>query len=757
MSLPRAWARAGAVAAPLLLCAVLAQAQGPPPRATVVRTPAPPALDGILDEPFWARSQPATGFWDNFPGDSTRSAYQTELRFASDEAHLYVAATCYAPGRDYVITSLKRDYRAGGNDNITFVFDPFGTGRNALVFGMNPLGVTREALISNGGVDPGDFQEAWDNKWRGESRIYDDRWVCEVAIPLRSLRYPADSLRWGFNAYRFDTQSNSRSTWNRIPRNQMIMSLAFMGELAWEQPPAKAGGAVTLIPFAAGGASRDFEGAPSGNTELAGGLGGDAKVAVSSGLNLDLTVNPDFSQVEVDRQVINLTRFELRFPERRQFFLENADLFGSFGFDRINPFFSRRIGITRDTATGAAISNPIFYGARLSGQLNDRWRLGLLNMQADDNRANGLPSYNYTVAALQRQVGTRSSVGLVAVNKQNFTGFSDSSRANLDYNRVVGADFNLATPNDLWTGKTFVHASFNPAVDADGLLAEAPAPEASGTDLNLTHGFLLTYQRRAFDVSYDHSYIADGYRAEVGFVPRTDLFTLSPEVNFRFFPTRGPVVNHGPSAEARFFFDAALATYTDQRSGIGYNVSFTNTSRLTADARYTYIRLADDFDPTRTDATPLPAGTDYDYLNLRLEYRSDRRRPFSYSAELTGGQFFNGSRYGVEARASYRFQPFGSVSLRTAYSYVDLPRPYASTGIFLVGPRVDLTFTKSLFLTGVVQYNDQLDNFNTNVRFQWRYAPVSDLFIVYTDNYDTLLGTTRNRALVAKLSYWLNL
>ena len=304
MSLPRAWARAGAVAAPLLLCAVLAQAQGPPPRATVVRTPAPPALDGILDEPFWARSQPATGFWDNFPGDSTRSAYQTELRFASDEAHLYVAATCYAPGRDYVITSLKRDYRAGGNDNITFVFDPFGTGRNALVFGMNPLGVTREALISNGGVDPGDFQEAWDNKWRGESRIYDDRWVCEVAIPLRSLRYPADSLRWGFNAYRFDTQSNSRSTWNRIPRNQMIMSLAFMGELAWEQPPAKAGGAVTLIPFAAGSASRDFEGAPSGNTELTGGLGGDAKVAVSSGLNLDLTVNPDFSQVEVDRQVI---------------------------------------------------------------------------------------------------------------------------------------------------------------------------------------------------------------------------------------------------------------------------------------------------------------------------------------------------------------------------------------------------------------------------------------------------------------------
>ena len=734
------------------------------PRATVVRTAAPPNLDGVLDEPFWERSEPATGFWDNFPGDSTLSAYQTEIRFASDEANLYVAATCYSPGRDYVITSLKRDYRAGGNDNITFVFDPFGTGRNAIVFGMNPLGVAREALISNGGADPGDFQEAWDNKWRGESQIYDDRWTAEVAIPLRSLRYPADSTRWGFNAYRFDTQSNSRSTWNRIPRNQMIMSLAFMGQLDWEQAPAKAGGAVTLIPYVSGSASRDFEAAspstgsgPAAKTVYGSGIGGDAKIAVSSGLNLDLTVNPDFSQVEVDQQVINLTRFEVRFPERRQFFLENADLFGSFGFDRINPFFSRRIGITSDTATGEAISNPIFYGARLSGQLNDRWRVGLLNMQADDNRDNGLPSYNYTVAALQRQIGTRSSLGFIGVNKQNFTGFSDSSRTNLDFNRVVGVDFNLATPNNLWTGKTFVHASLNPAIDEDGLLAEAPNPAAGGTDLHVTHGLAITYQKRNFDISYDHSFIPDNYRAEVGFVPRTDLFTFSPEVNYRFFPQRGPVVTHGPTAEARFFFNAAASNYTDQRSGIGYRVSFQNTSQVTADLRYTFIELTGDFDPTRSDATPLPSGSSYRYYNARLSYRSDRRLPFSYSTNFTGGQFFNGNRYSIEGRASYRFQPFGSVSLRTNYSYIDLPAPYASTGIFLIGPRLDLTFTKSLFLTTVLQYNDQLDNLNLNVRFQWRYAPVSDLFIVYTDNYDTFNTTTRNRALVAKLTYWLNL
>ena len=724
-----------------------------PNRATVVRTDAPPRLDGILDEPFWERSEPATGFWDNFPGDSTRSAYQTEIRFAADEANLYIAAKCYAPGRAYVVESLRRDFRAGGSDNLTFVFDPFNVRRNALVFGINPYGVRREALISNGGEDFGDFEEAWDNKWRGEAKVFDDYWTAELAIPLRSLRYPADVATWGFNAYRFDTQSNSRSSWNRIPRNQLIMSLAYTGELAWDEPPGRAGGAVTLIPYVSGSAARDYEGEPAGEVDFGGGVGGDAKVAVSSGLNLDLTVNPDFSQVEVDLQVINLTRFELRFPERRQFFLENADLFGSFGFDRVNPFFSRRIGITRDTATGAAISNPIFYGARLSGGVNDRWRVGLLNMQAASSKANGLPSYNYTVAAAQRRIGARSSLGLIGVNKENFSSFSDSTGVNLEFNRVAGVDFNLATPDNRWTGKAFAHASVNPALDP---ATETPDP-AGGAEVNLTHGLLLLYRTRQFDLSYDHAIVPEDYRAEVGFVPRRDIFTFSPEARYRFFPRSGPVVQHGPRAEARFFYTADLSTYTDQRSGLGYNLVFNNTARLDADLRYTYVLLREAFDPTRTDATPLPADTDYGYVNAELEYRSDRRRPFSYSAELTAGQFFNGRQYGVEAGATYRFQPYGLFTMQATYNFVDLPAPYASTGLVLLGPRLDLTFTRKLFLTAVAQYNDQLDNVNVNLRFQWRYAPVSDLFVVYTDNYDTLAGRSRNRAVVAKLTYWLNL
>ena len=744
----------------LLLTALAASAQTPtqppvtaPKRATVTHTDAPPELDGIPDEPFWRRSTPAVEFWDNFPSDSTLAEHATTLYFASDGVSLFVAAVCEAPGDDYVIPSLRRDYRAGGNDNLTFVFDPFRTGRNALVFGMNPLGVNREALISNGGESGGDFEEAWDNKWRGQSHITETGWTCELAIPLRSLRYPAGDSVWHFNAYRFDTQSNSRSSWNRIPRNQMIMSLAYQGQLVWEAAPARNTGIGTLIPFAAASRTRDFEATgPAAAPDNAASVGGDAKFQLTSGLNLDLTVNPDFSQVEVDRQVINLTRFEVSFPERRQFFLENADLFGGFGFRSVNPFFSRRIGLTQDTATGLAIPNPIYYGARLNGQIGDRWRVGLLNMQAAADKGNGLPSYNYTVAAVQRRVGRRSSLGAIAVNKDNFTEFDGAGAGNLDFNRVFGVDYNLASEDNRWNGQVFAHASVSPEVDG-----ETGAVLPKGATTALTHGLRLEYRRRNYDIGYDHAYVPADYRAEAGFVPRRDFVTVSPEVNVRFFPTSGPVAQHGPRAELRLWFDADLSTHTDQRSGLGYGVTFLNTAELSAEARYTYLLLRSDFDPSRTDATPLPTGSDYGYYEGRLALRSDRRKRLAFRGELSGGQFFNGSRYGVEAQVSYRLQPYAALSLDAVYNRIDLPAPYAQgTDLFLLGPRADVTLTRSLFLTGVAQYNSQIDNVNLNFRLQWRYAPVSDLFVVYTDNINSATGAVRNRAIVAKVTYWFN-
>lgn len=709
------------------------------PETTVRLIDEPIIIDGILDEAVWVKSPMATNFWEYFPSDTVQAEYQTEIYMAYDEQFLYLAAKCHAPGNQYVTNSLRRDFRAGGSDNLTFIFDTFRDRTNAIVFGMNPFGVNREALIFNGGQDGGDFREEWDNKWKGDAKIFDDYWTCELAIPMSSLRFPSGEREWYFNAYRFDTQTNSRSSWNQIPRNQPIMSLAYLGRMVWEVPPVVKGSGITVIPYLTGGVQRDFE-AETPN-DWTGNFGADAKIRVSSGLNLDLTINPDFSQVEVDQQVVNLSRFELFFPERRQFFLENADLFGRFGFDRANPFFSRRIGVTRDTSTGQAVQNSIYYGARLSGKLDNNWRIGLLNMQAEPNRRNGLPSYNYTVAALQRKVGLRSNLGLIAVNKETFSSsFSDTLSDFTAFNRVLGVDYNLATADNSWTGKTFFHYSFSPEQGRNPF----------------SHGFALEHRKREFAVSYAHSYIGEEFNAEVGFVPRRNFFTINPDVRYFFYPKSGPFNQHGPGIQTEILWTPAQGR-TDQETTVFWDFNLANSGGAWIGLRNQYTFLLEDFDPTRSDATPLPGQQGYNYSSLSLFYRSDPRPAFSYRVDGRVGGFFNGNRYSVGGELTYRYQPYGRITFNIDYSYIDLPAPHASTGIFLIGPRIDLTFSRSIFLTTFVQYNDQIDNLNINARFQWRFAPVSDFFLVYTDNYNTEVFGPKNRAIVAKFTYWLNI
>lgn len=707
------------------------------PTATVARFTEKIQLDGRLDEAFWQQSRPATNFWETFPSDTVRCAYQTEIYFGFDEANLYIGAKCYTPGSNFVISSLRRDFRAGGNDNLTFVFNTFRDKNTAIVFGMNPLGVNREALIYNGGESGGDFREEWDNKWQGESHIGEGFWSCELVIPFSSMRFPADETAWYFNSYRFDMQSNTRSTWNRIPQNQMIMSLAYMGNLQFPEPPLQKGSGVTLIPYIGGSYSQDFE--ATNPAQWSNNLGGDAKIAIGSNLNLDLTVNPDFSQVEVDQQVINTSRFELFFPERRQFFLENADLFGSFGFSYANPFFSRRIGVTRDTSTGEAVQNPIYAGARLSGRLNADWRIGFLNMQAAANKANGLPSYNYTAAALQRRVGVRSNIGLIAVNKENFTQFSDSTRTNTDFNRVIGLDYNLATVSNAWNGKTFLHKSLSQEQESD----------------SWNHGFSLEYRHRHWNVSYEHAYIGKNFNAEVGFVPRRGVLSGNIQAEQISYPASPKMVQKGPQIGANSFITPGEGL-TDYLLSAGYNWQYGNTSSLSLAINHNYTFLLEDFDPSRSDATPLPGLQDYGYSNLEISYQSDSRKRFNTSLLAEAGQFFNGQRYGIGGSLVYRYQPFGAIDMRVNYQYINLPEPYAQTALFLIGPRIDLTLTKSFFITAFVQYNDQIDNLNINTRFQWRFAPVSDFFLVYTDNYDSLNFGVKSRAIFAKVTYWLN-
>jgi hypothetical protein len=251
----------------------------------------------------------------------------------------------------------------------------------------------------NGGVVSEDLSLSWDNKWQAESRIHEDYWTMEMAIPLVTLRFRNGANKWLINFYRLDSHNGERSGWARIPNQYAMISLAFSKPLEFETPIVRKGPNISLIPYVSPGLSRtpQFNNQNKFNTKTNLGFGGDAKIGIGSSLNVDLTFNPDFSQVEVDNQVTNLDRFEILFPEKRQFFLENGDLFANFGADGARPFFSRRIGVTRDPNTGQNIQNKIDAGLRLSGKIHDDLRIGVLQMRTAAIDSINEPANNFSV------------------------------------------------------------------------------------------------------------------------------------------------------------------------------------------------------------------------------------------------------------------------------------------------------------------------------------------------------------------------
>jgi Domain of unknown function (DUF5916) len=315
----------------------------------IQKSATPIKLDGLLDEPAWQTADVAQRFHLLFPVDTGFATDASEARLTFDDQNLYVGVVCYQRREDYIVQTLRRDFGPGTGDVFNIMLDPTKDGLNGFSFGVGPLNVQREALISNG--DQSSFE--WDNKWYSRVTNYDDRWVAEIAIPFKTLRYnvQAGANTWHINFTRARLKNFEVTTWTHIPMVYRPQNLAFTGKLHWATPPPKPGVNISLIPYAIGNRSIDY--ARDENTldlierqaRTGGNFGGDVKIAVTSGLNLDLTFNPDFSQVEVDRQVANLSRFELFFPELRQFFLENRDMFAMFGFPNSRPFFSRRIGL----------------------------------------------------------------------------------------------------------------------------------------------------------------------------------------------------------------------------------------------------------------------------------------------------------------------------------------------------------------------------------------------------------------------------
>ncbi len=500
-----------------LLFAIAIFGQTPKKSFTVKFISDVPQIDGILDEATWQTADGPNNFQQYFPSDTLLAEQLTEMKMFYNGTTLFIGIKMYSIGNDWIVPSLERDYRASQGDNISLMFDTFNDGTNAFLFGINPYGVNREALISGGGEQAQtDFNSSWDVKWKGETKMFENYYTAELAIPLTSLKFREGETKWRFQSYRFDMQTNERSVWSNVPQNQSIFSLAFMGNMLFEKPLGKSRTPFAVIPYVNTIAEKDYIRDDS-NTNLK--VGGDAKVAIGNGMNLDVTINPDFSNVEVDDIITNLTRFEVSLPEKRQFFIDNSDLFSSFGGGRdANPFFSRRIGIATDSA-GNTIENRILGGIRLSGKLNENWRLGVLSIQTDEDTNNEIASNNNTMFALQKKVFARSNISMFFINRQSFKEYDFIERED-EYNRVVGIDYNLASINNNWQGKFYTHKSFQPD-DNDG---------------NFSLGANLGYNSRKYNVFTDWVYVDIDFRSDLGFIRRTDIVKSATGVERVFWP-----------------------------------------------------------------------------------------------------------------------------------------------------------------------------------------------------------------------------
>lgn len=702
-------------------------------------------VDGVLSEPVWNEVAVATDFWMSYPVDDRRaeSSIQTEVRLTADDQFLYIGVVCYGP-QDYVIKTLKRDTEFSEGDGFGVVLDPVNEMTNGFAFGVNPAGVQTEFLVTGQAgrredPQPGRLPEginmAWDNKWFAEVSNYPDKWMVEIAIPFKTLRFDDSRSTWGVNFFRLDARSNTIQTWSPVPIEFRETDLGYTGALSWDVPPAKAKRNLALIPYVKGSVAKDYETGGPVAYDFQPGI--DAKIPVSSSLNLDVTVNPDFSQVEVDEQVINLTLFDIRLPEKRLFFLENSDIFEDFGIPPMRPFFSRKIGLDEQ---GNPI--PILYGARLSGNVNKDLRIGLMNLQTRET--SDFLSQNYTVFSFHRQVFERSVI------KGYFHNREALRDEDPDFNRNMGLEFQYKSEDGRFRTLGGFSKSFSPGLNAR----------------NYFYNWAIGYDNRNLSVYSNLAGLGKNYIADMGFIRGQEYYDASRDTSIRIgmnhwftrfsytiYPESGErILSHIFNARQIFDLDTAFSNLNSDTE-VGYALKFTSTGQLNLELNHTVVDLLFPF--TFIGEEPLPAGI-YRYSQAQVRYQTDQRRLFSLEGGISYGGFYNGTRAQYQLGIKYRVQPWGNFSVNFEQNHLKFPEAYGEDNLFLIGPRIEINFSKSLFWTTFVQYNTQYDNFNINSRLQWRFQPMSDLYIVYTDNYAVEFWGPKNRALAIKLNYWFN-
>ncbi len=686
-------------------------------------------VDGRLDEPVWQSAPPLTGFVQREPHEGQAATERTEVRVLFDRAALYVAAWLFdSQPSAIVVGEQRRDASLQDTDAFVFVLDTFRDGQNAFVFGTNPTGiefdgqVTREAGNSLGGAARQQRQEAgsgsgfnvnWDGSWSVATRSDSAGWYAEFRIPFATLRYGRGGRQvWGLNFGRYIRRRNEQSFWAPVPRQFDLYRLNLAGTLQGLDVPTSR--VVQLTPYGLVTAQRDYRVASA--TDYSSAWGVDAKVGLTPATALDLTYNTDFAQVEVDEVQVNLTRFNLFFPEKRPFFLENAGVFSVGAPQNTEIFFSRRIGLS---PTGAPV--PILGGARLSGKAAGM-QIGLLQIRTD--QLEGVqPQNDYTVARLAKELPNRTRVGGMFVNR-NAPGLDGN------YNRTYAGDARIGI------GQAFSIDAWAAATETPGLTGRTGAYKAGGN-----------YRTRDWVLDLSYTEVGEDFNPEVGYLQRAGYRSVDSRAqrNIRI-PSVGWLRELRPHTSFRTFhgfdgFEQSRNIHLDNHVEFANGAFFSPAFNLVREG----LQLPFEISP----GVVIPPGT-YDNVMAAWQYNTNESARLSLTGELNWGGFYSGQRRGTAATVNARPNDALTGSLRVSYDNVKLPEGQFQA--WLATLRVAYAFTPRMFTQSLLQYDHQSETIGANIRFGWLNTAGTGLFLVFNSTDRRSPSAVLGRSLQLKYS-----
>ena len=703
----------------------------------------------MLDEPCWAGAEPLTTFTQRLPAEGAPATQPTEVRVLFDAENLYLGADLRdaEPGR-IIAREMKEDGALDNDDLFGVLLDTFHDRRNAFYFEANPNGARSDALV----YDEGRVQSFdWDGVWEVNSRIGGDGWTVEMQIPFKTLHFdPERTSPWGLQLWRYIRRNTEDVYWGPVPRNEDTLRVSRAGTLVGLEG-IRQGKSLALKPYALGGASRQPTLGDRG-TEGKGEVGLDARYDLTPNLAAVLTLNTDFAETEVDDQQVNTTRFPLFFPEKREFFLESAGFF-EFGYNRtgpgappgVRPFFSRRIGLSSSNRP-----IPIVGGAKVAGRVG-RTNLGFLSVFADD--ALGQPRANFTVLRLSRDILVRSNIGLLAVSKEpagpDDPGDPADPEDDARSNRTYGVDVNLSVRQNLKLGGAILQTR------TPGLDGSPGAGHAYGT-----------WSNDAWELYFSRRDIGPAFNPEAGFVQRTGIEETEGFVGWSWRSDSGPIRRVEPHTRQIY------TSWQDHRLATRYQhwaltLEFRDGSEIEVARNPTFDSLRETFtlhegDPA--DDVEVRPGAYHPAFWLFL-YEGNASRVFSTSLEAQIGDFFDGDYRFADLKATARVSRHVRLGTGVRHTEIDLPaRPADLTSpalppgrfnVTLLHARLGLYFTTRLLADAFLQYNSELDDFSTNLRFNYKYRPGSDLYVVYNERRDLegLPADLVDRSLTVKWTY----